>query len=405
MPLQPHPEAGKAYRRARQSLFGLLAITVVLSLLLEVTANHLGAAHWTSMGWWLRLVALALFVGGLIYAGARYEDQLIGEARTEIELLLPYVVQWKKRRVELGVRPSYRVTQEAQKAWASLFDDGLPVFERKGQFEVYIKPEHFALVRHLLVMYLARFTKGERLDEPTYKWLRLGVAYQPIPWQNLPPLVRDNPFSQKIKLARPKQLDLPPGTQVEAFDKGEMLLRLKWSLNQGFLCRLLGWLRRPPGGEVRVRWLPPLSRVKKRDKGFEHLTARLGSPPPEANRDVYVLVTQLVVEVETHWNILKAVSDFRDWAITLASYWEREMDYWAWRAYYLERSVDNLNWVIGRVEKGQEPGLVERLRRLDERLARLEAHLWPNEPAQGGSEGVWLSQGDNAPPDEGEALS
>lgn len=212
--------------------------------------------------------------------------------------------------------------------------------------------------------------------------------------------MRDNPFSQAVGQACPNQIDLPAGAQIEAYNLGELLFKITWSLNKDGFCRLLRWLGRPPGGEVRVGWLRPLSRIKESDKAFEHLTARLGPAPPEADRDVHVIVTQLVVEVETRWNVFKEVGDFRDWAITLASYWEREMDYWAWRQYYLERTVDNLNWIIGRTEKGQEPSLVERLRRLDERLARLEAHLWPDEPAQGSSDGAWLS-GDNGnlPPD------
>ena len=45
--------------------------------------------------------------------------------------------------------------------------------------------------------------------------------------------------------------------------------------------------------------------------------------------------------------------------------------------------------------KGEEPGLAERLRRMDERLARLEEHLWPDEPPQGGGPGAWLSEEEN----------
>lgn len=173
MPLQPHPEAGKAYRRARRSLFFLLVITVLLSVAVEGLATYLWTVCQNYLRWWFVLLVQLLLVVGLVYVGSRYDDQFIGEARTNIDLLLPYVVQWKRRRTELGMRPSYRVTREAQKAWNSLFPAGLPVQGREGAFYVHIKPEHFALVRHLLVMYLARFTKGEREEKPTYKWLRL----------------------------------------------------------------------------------------------------------------------------------------------------------------------------------------------------------------------------------------
>ena len=83
------------------------------------------------------------------------------------------------------------------------------------------------------------------------------------------------------------------------------------------------------------------------------------------------------------------MGSFRDWAVNLAENLAQDMDYWRWRNQYLEQTIDNLDWKIGWVEE-DEPGLVERLRRLDGRLARLEGHLWPDEPPEGGSDGVWL---------------
>ncbi len=151
-----------------------------------------------------------------------------------------------------------------------------------------------------------------------------------------------------------------------------------------------------PAGEVRVRWLGPLSEVHERERRFQHLMARAKDL---AGKEGHVIATRMVVEVETHWNFLRPVSAFRDWAINLAHHLERHMHYEAWRQDYLERTVDDLDWKLGYVkpeDRDTEPGLIERLKRMDERLAALEQHLWPDELPSGEGDGAWLQ----APRDE-----
>ena len=394
----PHTETGQARRQARDSLFALLVSAVALGAALEVLINLLQEPRPASLLWWVWLGGTVLAGPLLVYWAVVRDDRRIGRAETRIEFLLPYVVGKRRRRVDLGVRRSYAVTTEARAAWAPLLGpgqaagDGLSRRLREtegGSFPDQILPEHVALVRHLLVLYLARFGRRAGPRGGIHGWLRLAVPLAEVAWEELPPSVRDNPFSQAIGKARPGGLLLPQGTRVETFERGEVLLRLTWHPQSGgLLRRLLGLGPHRPGGEVVVRWLGPLSAVRRYDKRYEHLTARLQTTGDE----VWVLSTRLVVELESHWNALDQVARFRDWGAALALYLQERVDYWTWREYYLERTLDNLDWKIGWVAKGEEPGLAERLRRMDERLARLEAHLWPDEPPQGNGDGAWLSE-------------
>jgi len=388
---RPRPETGRTYRRARESLFGLLVVTVLLGALLNSLVNYLSP---TQLGPSLRqasLVGQILLVLLLTGMAIRWDDRRIGQNRVSIALLLPYTVS-RRKRAAIGLRRSYSVTGEAQQAWASAFKRGLSVEGRGGSFTYLILPEHMALVRHLLVTYLSRYGRRAEPRERVHGWLRLDFPMQETPWDLLPVLVRDNPFSRSVSKALPHGLLLPRNTEVAAFDRGELLLRLTWRPAQGWLRTLLGLIGYPPGGAVRVRWLGPLSEVRRRDKAYEHLTGRL--PAESFSAEVHVVLTRLLVEVETRWNALEDVARFQDWGINLAHHLEREMDYEAWRQYYLERVITEMDRRIGWVEKDGEPDLAERLRRLDGRLARLEAHLWPDEPLEGGGGGAWLSGSD-----------
>jgi hypothetical protein len=393
MRMQRHPETGTTYRRTRDGLFGLLAVSVALGALLNALASHLSAVQARSLSWWTGLVVQLLVGSVLIYTGLWWDDRRMRHAETKIELLLCYTIRGRTRRADLGVRRSYAVTGLARQGWRAAFGrHGLALVGReKRAFTECIEPEHMDLVRHLLVMYQARF--GQRLQphKAIYGWLQLETPLQETAWEQLHPVVRDNPISQAIGRARPDKLYLPQDTELVASAGGDVLLQLTWQPTHPWLCRLLSHTRRPPGGEVRVRQVGKLSELHPYDKPYEHLTARLGDL---SSVEVHVVVTRLIVEVETRWNALQEVSRFRDWGVNLAQHLERAMSYPRWREYYLERTVDNLDWKIGWMDKEQEPSLAERLRRLDERLARLEAHLWPDEPAQGGGEGVWLSGAD-----------
>ena len=400
-----HPRTGQIRRRARDSLFALLVGAVTLSTVLEFLLSHLQTSQPRDVVWWGGLVGAVLVGIGLVYGTAIWDDRRIGRDETRIELLLPYVVRGEGGQVELGRRRSYPATGEARAAWVAHLGQ-----EKRGgakqprqsesgslPFHRAILPEHMALVRHLLTVYLARFGRRTEPREGVHGFLRLEVPLMEVPWESLPSLVRDNPFSQAIGKAHPGKLLLPQGAELAAFDRGEVLLRLTWRPPEmgwhRLLCGLLGLGRYRPGGQVVVRWLGPLSAVRSYDRRYEHLTARLPQPGPE--EEVWVLSTRLVVEVESRWNALDEVARFRDWGINLALYLQERMDYWAWRQYYLERTLDDLDWKIGWMAKGEEPGLAERLRRMDERLARLEEHLWPDEPPQGGGPGAWLSEEEN----------
>ncbi|HQJ11871.1 MAG TPA: hypothetical protein PKY49_08460 [Anaerolineae bacterium] len=373
-----HPETGQAASQTRESLFTLLAITIALSAILNAVINLLGAPAWNDGRWWAWTLGLMLGGTGLVLLGIAHDDRRIGQVETEIELLLPYRVT-PRGSVELDERRSYNVTQGAAEAWRAFTQQTAVQVPDKGAFIEVVKVQHFDLVRYLLLQGLKHFGDERRPGHARHSWLRLDFPLTEFSWEALPPRLQDNPFAAAVGPARPQRLWLPEGAVLTADMTGDCLLRLTW--------RWRRWLRWGPRGEIRLRWLGPLSEVRPENKRYELLTARLDAA---AGRQ-HVVVTRLVVEVDTHWNFLTSVAGFRDWGLNLAHRLVQQMDYHAWYEYLVQRTILDLDWKIGWIEKGAEPGLVERLRRLDERLARLEAHLWPDEPPGGEAAGAWLS--------------
>jgi hypothetical protein len=376
---QRHPETGVAGRRAKESLFTLLISTILLALALNGLFQHLWDMRTSDLGWWVGLGLFIAFITLLGFLSIRWDDRRIGQAETTIELLLPYVLSGREK-ADLAQRRSYPATTEARKAWKAAFSQGLALTGREGAFTNRILPEHMALVRYVLTVYLARFGQLSRPEQAVHGWLRVELLLKELEWESLPMSVRDVPFAKAAHEARPESLWLPQGTTVETFDKGSLLLRLIWRPThrrcpKRWLCWLLGAGRWPPGGEVRVRWLGPLSEVSRHDKRYEHLTARARRPSPEGKAQV--VVTRLVVEVESRWNILEEVERFRDWGVNLGLYWQRQMDYWTWRAYRLERLVDDLDWKIGWIEKAETSSIASRLAAIEKRLIEREAPQIP----------------------------
>lgn len=432
---RPDPETGIAHRGTRVSLFNILLTTVALATLLNYIVNQIPRVAEWGLPRWAVVLGSVVAVASLVYLYAYVDDKYVGKRKIAISLLLLYAVHGRKRRVEIGVRRSYPVTREARQAWATRFKNGLALSERKAErleqgevgepvqkkpkprFTTEIQDEHLALVRHLLAVYLARYGRHTGSVEAIHSPMRLEIPGEDIPWEKLQQYARkpgadprsmplkgfistlwadahskisENAFSKSIGQSCPERFFLPEGTLLEAFDEGETLLRLTWHPPR---LRGLWWvltMGRVPRGVVRIRWLAPLSEIPKNDRRYVHLTTRAKHVQPDG--EFHVVFTRLVIEVETRWNFLRAVGRFRDWGLNLARHLQREVDYWNWREYYLERNIDDLDWKIGYIDKKKdEPGLAERLRRMDDRLARLEEHLWPDEPPEGGSEGVWLS--------------
>ncbi len=377
-----HPETGRAHAEVRESLFALLVITVALGAILNALINHLGAAAVGEWRWWAWLIGLLAAGVVLVGLGIAHDDRRVGQTETEIELLLPYLAR-ARGRVDLGERRSYAITLAAREAWRAAWGEGgvtLPD-DVTGPFTRRILPFHMDLTRYLLTVGFARYGKEREPDAARHSWLRPTIPQATLPWAELPERLRDNPFAKAVGRACPKALSLPAGAQLTADMEGDCLIRLTWRR----------WRRLPwrPRGELRLRWLGPLSETGREDKRYELLTARL--PALEAGMRCHVVVTRLVAEVDTRWNFLASVAGFHDWALNLAHRLQQQMDYSAWWEYLLQRTVVDLDWKIGWIEKGGEPGLAERLRRMDDRLARLEAQLWPDEPPGGDTSGAWLS--------------
>jgi hypothetical protein len=333
-----HPQTGETARRARDSLFGLLVGAVALSLALEFLLNCLPAPRPCTPAGWAGVGAMALVGLGLAYAMLVWDDRRVGQDETRIELLLPYVARDGGRRAEIGRRRSYGVSGEARDAWAAYLGAGRTLWQgtpaEGSPFPQAILPEHMALVRHLLVVYLARFGQRTLPRRRVHGFLRLDVPLARVPWEALPAPARDNPFAAATDKARPGSLSLPEGTSIEVYDRGEVLLRLRWrppgGVTRRALYAALGMGRYTPGGEVVVRWLGPLSAVSERDRPYAHLTARL--PALGEGERAWVIDTRLLVEVSGRWNALEAVARFRDWALNLAAYLDEHLDYERWRA-------------------------------------------------------------------------
>ena len=370
-----HPETEVGGEHARESLFRLLVGTIFLALLINRLLHHVSSAQIYDWSWWVLLLfwVSAMFI--VVLFNIRRDDRRIGQAKTEIELLLPYVL-FGHGRVRLGQRKSYSVTSKARSAWTAAFPEGLLITGREGDFTRRILPEHLALVRYLLVFYLAEFGRLSRPKQVVHGWLRVGLPMEQVSWESLSPAVREVLLVAPANKARPQALWLPLRTTIEAYDKGPLLLRLRWyPVHRRWLHGLLKLTRWPPGGEVRVRWWGQLSEVPLNKKQYEHLTARLDNLSP--GMEPHVVVTRMVVEVTTRWNVLEEVARFRDWALNLCLHWQREMDYRSWRDYYLERVVDDLDWKIGWMKKGETPSIADRLSEIEKRLAVLEAKCKP----------------------------
>ena len=393
------PEIGQAQQRARDSLFTLLVVTVLLGALLNALV---GLTVPADLPWWglLALMALvALAVMGLAYLGVRWEDRRIGTAQREIELLLPYAEEGGRRRICPRYRTSYGFTRDAYDAWVALHKDGLAVGDRmradeqgrRPTFADVILPEHMALVRHLLVVALARFSNPLSRRGRDVKLIQRPYPLQRVPFAEIDDSVRGNPFSQATAHAMAQKLWLPPGSVLETLSQGPLLLRMTWSADLG---RWAQWLKRigyVAGGELRIRWLGPNDEIEHRERRYTHMTTRLG--PTGGIYDganIHVIATQLAVEIDSWWNVRDDVARWHDWALSLAHYLESELDYWAWRGYYLERTLDDLDWKIGYMER-QGPSLATRLEGMDGRLARMEQRLWPDRPAEEKGDGAWTS--------------
>jgi len=393
------PTLGEARRRARESLINLLLGAVGLGIAIEAVLNLVPWPADALAGRWYAVFGIGIVVvPALVYWVALSDDRRIGPDETYIEFILPYRVRDGGRAVRVVRRTSYAITRDARQAWTAYAGRS---FSRPtaGSFVEAIQAEHIDLVRYLIAIRLARFGRYVA----NWGGWRLGLASidlptMDVPWGRLPAPLRDNPFSAAIGTARPRGFTLPIGATFESPRKEDELLRLRWYPPGRWpwraWCRVLGIGRHPPGVDLVVRWLPPLARVRPRDKPVELLTAR--EDPLREGEEMWALRTRLLVEVHARWNAIDAVQRFRDWCAVLAAYLRDELDYHTWRSYLGRRTVEDLDWKIGYIRRREEPGLVARLERLDERLARLEAHLWPDEPPQGEGPGAWLSGGEGA---------
>jgi len=363
-------------RQARGSLFLLIVVIVLLGLWggAFVSWLWLVVPDLTSRIWWIGLGGLVLIGFFLISVCIRWDDRRISRDETRIELLLPYMVQGANRQITLGGRESYSITKTAQEAWQSCYQEKAPMFKQGKSFQEIILTEHMELVRHLVVLCIASFGKARQSEEALHSWWPPSVPADEIPWNSLSLLIRGNRFSKSMGRARPTKLRLPPRARIEAYDKGPVLLRISWRSCPGRGSRLLAAIFYRPGGEIVVRWMGLSSEVSGRR--YEHMTARLDS-----NEEFYVLATRLAVEVETRWNFLNKVADFRDWGVQLAHNLKARMDYWSWRDYYLERTIDDLDWKIGWIAK-KEPGIVKQLEKIEARLDELAARGEPGSPVQ-----------------------
>lgn len=371
---------GRAYRQARGSLFLLLVVIVLLGLWGGAFLSWLWLVvpELTSRIWWIGLGGLVLIGFFLISVSIRWDDRRISRDETRIELLLPYMIRANKQ-IRLGGRESYSITKTAQAAWQSCYQTKAPMFEQGKSFQKIIFTEHMELMRHLVVFCVASFGKSRLPKEALHSWWPSSVPVDEIPWDSLSSLIRENRFSRSMGRARPTKLRLPPKARIEAYDKGPVLLRISWRSCPGRGSRLLAAIFYRPGGEIVVRCMGLSSEVS--GKGYEHMTARLNKDQPSQAK-VHVLSTRLVVEVETRWNFLNKVADFRDWAMQLSHHLKTHMDYWSWRDSYLERTIDDLDWKIGWIEKNKEPRLAERLEKIEARLDELAARGEPGSPVQ-----------------------
>lgn len=375
-----HPDTGRTGTRARNSLLNVLVVVVALGASINCLAGLLLAAHPDAWWWWVSIMLVFLLVILLTLRVIIWDDRRIGSSETNMEWLVCYKIS-KSGRIFPVIRKSYKVNNEVLSAWSTRWKKSgfqFPEQEKKS-FTQQIAREHLDLLRFLLWIYLDRYGKITDKKKFIHSWQRNLPKMFSLERRQWPIVILENPFMMPLP-DQPESVDLPENSTVEVFNEGNIILRIDWQpckikrlYKSKFIRPLL------PAGEICIHWLGPLDELPSYDKGFEMMTAHL--PQPVKPEQVKVVITRLKVEIRTHWNFWNPTTQFFDWGVNFAHRLVNHMDALEWRRYLLENTILRIDQKIGYVKAGQ-PGIHQRLIRLDDRLARLENRLWPDEPPE-----------------------
>ena len=395
-----HPESGKKGRKSRDSLFSLILSTVFLAILINVITGFFGIPEdWFKNWYWLLVLGLLVLISlGLIWFSIIRDDRFIGRDETDIELLLTYRVSGSGKNIHLIERTSYSVTAEANEAWKRVWHNSGFQLQKPlniadfGKVKQAVLPQHFDLVRYLLFHYLDEFKEKSR----DYKILPgiqdLGITMKALDCENWPDKLKENLYLVSRKI---KGFSFPDGAHLLFFNEGPVLFEINWKPSDWDFTQKIPLIRRwTPGGKISFAWLGPVDNVRTFDRKYEEMTKRLHKQVEgdlsDPERGVYVFRTRLKILIETRWNFLPIVDLFQDWALNLTYSLQQKMDYGCWWDYMIQRGIADLDWKVGWMEKKGEPSLAERLRRMDERLAKLEDKLFAEYLEQGDTTDAWM---------------
>lgn len=375
-------EIGQAGSQARGSLVNILVAALILGAAVNALVGLFFAVNLAEWSWWLGLILVVVVILVVTFGLITFDDYRIGRHERRISLLVTYAFYGSKPKAVIARRRSYRVTSILHEAWKTLHPQGHNINQIMGSGAVprELIPEHFDLLRYALFRYLCEFGDLSSPGKNRHSFLRWSFPVVKRGKDQWPALLKQNRFLN-VPLKAPEAITLPAGSRIEFFEEGDFLMRLRWQRwNVPASLSLLA-----PRLEVRVRWMGPLDRVKETEKEYEMMTHRAKQELPDAK--FIVTRNRMIVEVESHWNFLSRVAELHDWGIEFGNYLQERMDFLFWWEYFLERTTADLDWKIGYIHRAVEPSLAARLKRLDNRLARLENHIWPDEPPEAGDGG------------------
>lgn len=359
----------EAIRRSRRELMLLVGATVVLGLLLGLLSNAVFDAlkAWlspsaqtmaASLGA-LLTVALVLWLAVNFYAHG-------GSQRVFVDLWLPYRLS-PEGTFSVPIRRSYQVTVHAHRAlrrrlkrepaqeeelarsWREARKQGMPLQD-------VLETEYVALVQCLILYVLHRYGEDALGPEALYGWWQVPLEGKKLSIENLPPLLRENPYLRADQPAT-WRLWWPGAVAWEVVpEPGTPFPRWRF--------------RHRRYGYVELCWHPGLLGGRRGGQAWQILTERLSLSEEEKREQVFLLGARMEVTAHFRWAILRRSEPFHDWATGLLAFLEEALDWDYFLAIRPDRLLVDLAWKVGWVAKGSS--LMDALQEILGRLEQLE---------------------------------
>ncbi len=378
-----HPETYNTQSRASNSIFELLFLTVLLGGLINFISALVKIPE-SCIGKILTYGISVLVFFGLLFVIIRRIDKRFGRRKIPVEFQIPLAL--KNDKLVVLKRGSYPVTGQYQQAWKTGVNANGKAADVKNQqtksfndLRRWFDPHHFDLLRYLLTYYLAEYTKlFSRQKEIESSLSDIHLAQFSLKKEDWPEMLQTNAFISAREKAFPHSMALPENTHliVPEVDSGHTIMILSWGPKFS-ICTHPGSIKQKfyPGVRVMIKWLGPLSLMKESSRDIYDLIHRFKK---DGVKNIRVLSTRLVIEIESTMNFLPKVGMFVDWALNLSKYLVEQMDIYEWWDYKLKCALADLDWKIGYINKHHGQSLHEQINELKHQVADLSERLDEN---------------------------